>query len=220
MKKSGFTLAEVLITLGIIGVVAAITMPTLIQNHRKHVVETKLKKFYSVMNQAIKMTETEYGEPSNWAKDCGNTGCTSDEIEEWFNTYIGKHLEVIKTEKIEKTNNSLLYVYLKDGTIFVIGRNLYDYEVYLNNKAVSNPKYGIDSFNFRFNPVLFSYQVPELNLYTIKPTLEPYVYEWDGTKEQLYSNEGRGCASNNHAYCTKLIQMNGWKIPNDYPLKF
>lgn len=35
--NNGFTLAEVLVTLGIIGVVAALTMPTLIDNHRKAV---------------------------------------------------------------------------------------------------------------------------------------------------------------------------------------
>ncbi len=52
-KRAAFTLAEVLITLGIIGVVAAMTIPTLISNHNKRVVETRLKKFYSSMNQAI-----------------------------------------------------------------------------------------------------------------------------------------------------------------------
>lgn len=45
MKKIAFTLAEVLITLGIIGVVAAMTMPVLIQNQREKVVVTQLKKF-------------------------------------------------------------------------------------------------------------------------------------------------------------------------------
>ena len=51
--KNAFTLAEVLITLGIIGIVVALTLPTLIQNHRNQVVETRLKKFYSTINQAI-----------------------------------------------------------------------------------------------------------------------------------------------------------------------
>lgn len=46
-KYSAFTLAETLITLGIIGVVAGLTIPTLISNYRKHVVETRLEKFYS-----------------------------------------------------------------------------------------------------------------------------------------------------------------------------
>ena len=40
----GFTLAEVLITLGIIGVVAALTVPTLIAEHRSKELETRLKK--------------------------------------------------------------------------------------------------------------------------------------------------------------------------------
>ena len=42
-KKPAFTLAEVLITLGIIGVVASMTIPTLIQNHKKTEVVSKLK---------------------------------------------------------------------------------------------------------------------------------------------------------------------------------
>lgn len=46
-----FTLAEVLITLGIIGVVAALTIPVLTQNYKKRVVETRLQKFYSTINK-------------------------------------------------------------------------------------------------------------------------------------------------------------------------
>ncbi len=38
--KNGFTLAEVLITLGIIGIVAAMTMPALIANYQKKVLVT------------------------------------------------------------------------------------------------------------------------------------------------------------------------------------
>ena len=56
MKNNAFTLAEVLITLGIIGVVAAMTLPTLIQNNKNKEVEARLKKVYSVMNQAILMS--------------------------------------------------------------------------------------------------------------------------------------------------------------------
>ena len=54
-KYRGFTLAEVLITLGIIGVVAALTLPALIQKNNNKVVETRLMKFYSAINQAVKM---------------------------------------------------------------------------------------------------------------------------------------------------------------------
>lgn len=58
MKNKGFTLAEVLITLGIIGVVAAITIPGLIQNSKNKELQTKLKKAYSDWNQiAMKFME-------------------------------------------------------------------------------------------------------------------------------------------------------------------
>ena len=50
-RKIAFTLAEVLITLGIIGVVAAMTMPALIANHRKTVLKTQFKKAYSELQQ-------------------------------------------------------------------------------------------------------------------------------------------------------------------------
>ena len=53
-RTSGFTLAEVLITLAIIGVVAAMTLPTLIQNQQKRSLEVATQKFYSNMSQAVK----------------------------------------------------------------------------------------------------------------------------------------------------------------------
>lgn len=45
--KKGFTLSEVLITLGIIGIVAAITLPTLITNYQKKTTATRVKKAYA-----------------------------------------------------------------------------------------------------------------------------------------------------------------------------
>ena len=52
MKKSGFTLAEVLITLGIIGIIAALTMPTFTQNTQKAKVAPRLSKAVSMFEQA------------------------------------------------------------------------------------------------------------------------------------------------------------------------
>lgn len=50
---------------------------------------------------------------------------------------------------------------------------------------------------------------------------EPYKYAWDGNKDSLYANSSYGCSKTNHNnhYCTAVIQMNNWKIPNDYPYK-
>ena len=57
----GFTLAEVLITLGIIGVVAALTLPALIQNYQKQVYVNALKKSVSTLENGFKMALAEDG---------------------------------------------------------------------------------------------------------------------------------------------------------------
>lgn len=63
MKKSqqyqGFTLAEVLITLGIIGVVAAMTIPTLIQDYQTKVWATSASVFEKKLETALKTMNTQ-----------------------------------------------------------------------------------------------------------------------------------------------------------------
>lgn len=56
-----FTLAEVLITLGIIGVVAAMTIPTLINNYQKTTYVKALQKAYSEAVQVLKQISQDYG---------------------------------------------------------------------------------------------------------------------------------------------------------------
>ena len=70
LRKTAFTLAEVLITLGIIGIVAALTIPTLITNIRHKELQTGLKEAYSSISQALKLYHAENGVPlmpSNFA---------------------------------------------------------------------------------------------------------------------------------------------------------
>ncbi len=52
-KRFGFTLAEVLITLGIIGVVAAMTMPTLMNSTQGAQYKAAYKKALSALSQAV-----------------------------------------------------------------------------------------------------------------------------------------------------------------------
>ena len=60
--KKAFTLAEILITLGVIGVVAAMTLPTVIHKIQMSVLQTQFKKTYSALSNAIEKTkvDTEY----------------------------------------------------------------------------------------------------------------------------------------------------------------
>lgn len=62
-QRLGFTLAEVLITLGIIGVVAAMTLSALVNNAKNKELEAALKKNYSVIQQALQMYQAEHGVP-------------------------------------------------------------------------------------------------------------------------------------------------------------
>ncbi len=55
MRKLGFTLAEVLITLGIIGVIATLTLPTLMSNTAEREYSTALKKGISALTEAVQM---------------------------------------------------------------------------------------------------------------------------------------------------------------------
>lgn len=58
-NKFGFTLAEVLITLGIIGVVAAITIPGLMTAHKAHKMHAQFLKSYSTVQQVFKQMEAD-----------------------------------------------------------------------------------------------------------------------------------------------------------------
>ena len=93
MKNNAFTLAEVLITLVIIGIIASMTIPTLMNNTNKQEYVSRLKKTYSTLSKAANAVIAEHGSAKNWAdssesvytlfkehlqlsKDCGSAaGC-------------------------------------------------------------------------------------------------------------------------------------------------
>ena len=114
--KVAFTLAEVLITLGIIGVVAAMTLPSLIQNYQKKALATQTQKFYSMMSQAVKQYMADYG-----VDDLRNTPLASDnyddvkspEVIASFRGFATKYLKVVKecNPDDEGDNNCFAPVY-------------------------------------------------------------------------------------------------------------
>ena len=241
--RVAFTLAEVLITLGIIGVVAAMTLPTLVQNYQKRVVETRLQKFYSAINQAVRLAEVEYGDKKIWFEDLA--GATIDnegrpvegssESEKWFNKYLAPHLKIIKQETL---SDGTFIVYFPDGSALkqldpTITR---DWSFYPGNVPKCLEKYsnieealpttrmssGICEFAFIFFPNNKSFKWK----YHYNKGFEPYKYGWDGTLAGLKDSSAEsaessylGCSQTKRTYCTALIQYNGWKIPDDYPLK-
>ena len=217
-RRIAFTLAEVLITLCIIGVVAAMTLPTLIANYNKHVIAAKLKKFYTIMNQAVELSEAQYGEFKYW--DNSFPGNNLDEMQNWWDKYFAPHIKTMKTERV----NNRLYVYLADGT------KLYIFNFVSSNADSTVPTSAIHLAFFPFaNPkeeilgkTMFSFFINS-DINKKWAMVEPYKYGWDGTMDGLI-NGTYGCRNSdtpiNRYYCTALIQMNNWEIPDNYPFKF
>lgn len=82
--KKGFTLAEVLITLGIIGVVAALTIPTLINDFKKKAYVNQLRAGYTILNQGFKLMMSVEGiedyEQSELASAIESNGADTDVV--------------------------------------------------------------------------------------------------------------------------------------------
>ena len=222
-----FTLAEVLITLGIIGVVAAMTMPALIQNYRNQVVETRLKKFYSTMNQAIAMSIKDNGDVETWTyfnddqkDEDGNYINRVDDNDRSFNNYLAQYLKIIdKKDVVDGYSGQKRKLYFfEDGSAFAfVGHENRDITFFPKNaeKCITqkeNPL-GYCAFMFEFYPISDERHWKYLH----EKGVEPFLFNWDGTVDMLYSDVGYGCKAAYPAYCTAIIQRNGWKVPKDYP---
>ena len=87
MQKGAFTLAEVLITIGIIGVVAAITIPGLLASTQEATLVPKVKKTYSSLAQALKLASNDYDTPGDFSL-IFEEGKTSAQITKELTSYI------------------------------------------------------------------------------------------------------------------------------------
>ena len=109
--QNGFTLAEVLITLGVIGIVAALTIPNVTSNYRKKVVETRMAKFYTVINQAIRRSEADNGPVKYWDvlkaeeiedENGDGSGYYRTNTIDWYKKYLKPYLIVQKVEETQE----------------------------------------------------------------------------------------------------------------------
>ncbi len=207
MTKTAFTLAEVLITLGIIGVVAAMTLPALITKHQKKVVATRVKQFASVWQQAYRQVEYEQGTDLFWGT------LVAKDPESTFNFYNETYGKYVRTMKVEKSqygitgalqNGSGFYFYRRMGQAESSGQTYLIFCPYYKDckQLASGDEFdgsetladGKKTFGF-----YLAGNAPE--------------YGWNGTREWLHEK----CSTNQKGYCTTLIQYDGWEIKNDYP---
>ncbi len=225
--QKGFTPAEVLITLGIIGIVAAMTLPAVMTNYRKKEIPVRLEKFTSTMQNAFNLATVDYGEASTWTFPTGQMDY--EQINTFVHTYLYPYLTGIKEcsskEGICKQINTNLYgdstfygkpIYIfEDGSCFSVltggasseGSNLhflYDY----NCLGKPNKKdEDIFAFYMRYNngksTVFSAGGAATWNLKTREQLLDVC---------KNHDKDGHSPGS-----CSALIQYDGWEIKDDYP---
>ena len=224
-KRAAFTLAEVLITLAIIGIVAAMTIPTLISNYRKNVVVTQLKKVNSTLAQVFMTSQAENGtagfEPTAqnvnkfyetyWkpyfrvAKECDTYADCGYSKSVPFTRPNGGYDSLLVTgtgRKAFLTNDGILYtvaLYTINDADLSINPNSSTIIVDLNGSNGPN-RYGQDVFIFNY-----------------KYGKSVFPKGFDLTDEEVRedcSMSGRG-----HT-CAEAVKRNNWEIPDWYPIKF
>lgn len=219
-RRIAFTLAEVLITLTIIGIVAALTMPALIQHYKKQEASVKLKKFYSMLNQAVKMSEIDNGEVENWTHNRSlvvnqnngnkyNEESNKEEVKRFYNTYLKNYIKSISGADAELTpdvevGRASYKVILADGTCFYLRNGacfdiIYDY----NGDKLPN-KFGRDQFVLLICPAIpnsLSFFAP------------------NGFDKKRSRDDSITMCKNNAYNCSQLLFRDNWEFKSDYPYK-
>ena len=239
-SKAGFTLAEVLITLGIIGVVAAITIPGLITKCQKTIVENRLKSSYSIIANAVRLSEEENG--TGFSPDFGGTGWGYDKSKRIFEQYFMPYIKInyrypwneciILTQAYASASGAEQYIDYNNVCYSLMNG------VAITFAAGSNSD-GINRMSFRIviNPtkkrriegrdVFQMFAINGENGYSIgsiKYMDSKNVLTNEKLREYCASPKARidfaGGSWGRSGFCLELIKSNGWKIPANYPIKF
>ena len=165
-KRFGFTLAEVLITLGIIGVVAAMTIPTLVKNYQKTVWVNQLKKSVSTLEQGFQKALADDGVDSlldsEFVKRQGN-----ESNQQYLERTFSKYFKVTKVEDLgediwnsykalnggELGLDSVYGIYLEDGTMLLVYMFGFDEDGIL---SIINTRTNTKSLGGKFNTSIFT----------------------------------------------------------------
>lgn len=244
-KHKAFTLAEVLITLGIIGIVAAMTLPALIQKQQKKVLLTQIKTTYSILYEALNRAKADYGEFKYWSYNDENfTG--AENSWNWSNKYLVPYIKNVKLYNKSTLDgcNNITYR-MPDGSVAsctaVIGfcatcnsaQGSMMTQIHLPNGAIvlvlvrrtydtSGEYVPIAEFHFDVNgykgPNVWGKDIFRTQLYRTckKGDKNDYVLGYNACAGDR-NNYLAECTSNNIFRCFDLLQADGWEIKDDYP---
>ncbi|MBE7705950.1 MAG: type II secretion system protein [Cyanobacteria bacterium SIG30] len=227
-NRLAFTLAEVLITLAIIGVVAALTIPSVVTNYKNQETATRLKKVVSTLQNTTNLAISEYGPILSW--EVGNE--TFENSSNFAKTYLIPYLKIAKEcnntrtsgciyegEKYTQLNRTgttavpyaATTFYLADGTMIMLwtrnfeldGKSYKLAEVYVDINGHKKPNVqGQDIFAFRYNLVQAGKPFGK-----IEPNKSPISDVDNITSAYGCNKNGTG------SYCSAVIAKNGWNIP-------
>jgi len=199
-NQYAFTLAEVLITLVIIGVIAAITVPSVYANYRREAASAKLKKYFSTMCQVIIRAKADGKDWAYWAENYSYTGENS--AEDFYKYYLLPYLNYYKTVQ----QGIATYVYLNDGSYFSgHAGGCLDFFYDINGDRKPN-QFGKDEFAFVY--------CQDSNNHWAVNNNEFSVYRLRETKTRQQALEK--CKEDGR-YCSALVYMDGWEFKEDYP---
>lgn len=169
--KLGFTLAEILITLGVIGVVAAITIPNLIANNKAKKLRSQYLKSYSTVQQVFKLMEADdvSTDPNSYNRNegimfyktfknylVGATDCYLKTSSPCYNFHSEKYKNLNGTAAVWKYYFDDGQIALQDGTLLLFeqpsGEGALHIWIFVDLNGVSEPpnRLGYDLFLFYF----------------------------------------------------------------------
>ena len=213
-----------MITLVVIGIIAAITVPIAMANHKKIETANRIKKFYSNFTNAIKQAETEQGIPSYSWPQVGNTN------EEFFNTYLAKYISYSKivtnpSDMYSDLMGGELLIYLNDGMIVGIASGYPTKSITLDVNGEKGPNSpSRDIFDFELMTGYDGAPPSNKDRYLFTPTCADYNSEGETDD---YSRQGIINAmkdlkgTNSYAiWCgSTLFMMDGMEFKDDYPYR-
>jgi len=233
MKKCAFTLAEVLIILGIIGVVAAITLPILVQNYQKHVTINKLKVAYTTVGNAIEHAVFDYGDAKDWYIPDGSAREKTDYVSE---NYLIPYLKVVKDcnhsyetncVPVNKLPNGSLHSITADTSRVILLSNGVAINVFSgslggtsNEKRIQIYLYinGIKKPNVIGKDIFYTELGGYEGAYTFNPNkLMPYGYSNSKDRSNYTTGQNSCNKDSNGMKCFALIMYDNWEISKDYP---
>jgi prepilin-type N-terminal cleavage/methylation domain-containing protein len=216
--KKGFTLAEVLITLGIIGVVAALTIPGLIANYQKQETVTRLKKIYSTLSQAFKLSEVDHGEYSNREKGADITD-TNAYFEKYWKAYL-KGAEACSTAKTcgYTSNTPWKYPSGSNWMAWSVGsdssRTLFRYG---DGVVVFQPRNtSITQPDGTTVPIYVNYLMVDINGPKGPNIVSKDAFLFVLDDKGVLPN-GSTCTASDPTGCAGKLMKDGWEIKSDYP---